>query len=234
MQKDEIRDSNINIPRKERQGIVFRFLDGLRKRRKRIQDHPVKNAAYTLIVFLAAFGASEAYQFGKARYLGEGAYIQQLKDDQAAGFKDLKEGLAALRGAVDGPESKILAGVDKSVRKMDALQKGMLRQLDLAKAENATLSAALESQRGIPGGYDFMLSEGGGFALSEDTFIGVSDIRYGKQVVANLTAPGEGDINKKYLESGQSIPFRNAKGRACKVAVLTVEEDAASFKVGCS
>jgi hypothetical protein len=209
-------------------GRVHGFFERTRARIRRVKDHPVQGAVYVVVVALAAFGFNEAWSAAKVRMAGEDQYIANLRVQQEQGFRDIKKGLAELRG--DG-NREVVRDIERAIQTMDKAQGSVVKQLELSRTEVGKLSDALRAAGRPGGGYDFILSESDGFALSETAFLGVDSL-YDSWLRANLSSPGAETVSED-LRSGQSIPFRDDRGRACRVVLLRIQDGAASFKVGC-
>lgn len=158
--------------------------------------------------------------------------LQAIRQEQATAFENLDDKLGQLRGAVDGDGSGVLREVGHLVEEIKATNNGLLHQLALARDENDRLSQVGGSQAGVLGGYDFILSENTGMRVDDTTVVGVGSISRGGASVS-LSANGARS-GRQFLNSGESVAFRNAAGESCRVTLLSVTaEAAASFDVAC-
>lgn len=192
---------------------------------------PFKRTFAAFILLAIGVAGSEAYAYLRDTVRDPDAYLVQMKEDQDAAFKRLQDSLQTLKGSLDGEGRQALADVRGVVGEMKAVNTGLLAQLDLAKQENRRLSEVAGRQAGVSGGYDFILSENTGLALDAASVVGVNRITYGANV--RVSAAGTTD-RSEFMQSGESVAYKNAEGRDCKVILLSVVEDrSASFKNSC-
>ena len=210
-------------------GRIYGLFASIKARIEQVKAHPVQGVGWSVVVALAGLGASEAYSSVKARFADEDQYIASLRKQQSDGFADIKRDLAQLRGTGD---SSLVRKIGSAVEKISSAQDGLIKQLELAKLEAQRQSEARARAGSAPGGYDFILTNASGLALSQKNFLGVQWMS-GTRVSVNLSTVGAKDLSRD-LRSGQSLPFRNDQGRECSVALLSIESGAASFKVGCA
>lgn len=211
-----------------RPGRVRGFFERARRWVADVKSHPVRGAIYVAVVFLASLGVGEVFSRAVAKLMDDDQYIENLRIEQAKGFADIKADLSRLRRSGD---ADVVRSVATAVDRMDAAQRKLIGQLELAKQESDRQAEALRAAGRSPGGFDFILSEAGGQPLSDAAFLGLQWVQR-RSVRANLSTVG-GETLSAELYSGQSLPFRDDKGRQCNVALLSIEGDAASFKVGC-
>ena len=192
---------------------------------------PVKRTLAAFILLAIGVAGSEAYGYVRDTFRDPDAYLVQMKQDQDTAFKQLQDSLQTLSSSLDGEGRQALKDVRGAVGEMKAANTGLLAQLDLAKEENIRLSQVAGRQAGVSGGYDFILSEHTGLALDAASVIGVNSISYGANV--RVSAAGVTD-QSEFMEAGESIAYKNAQGRECRVILLSVVEDrSASFKNSC-
>lgn len=196
------------------------------------KGEPVKRTAVALVLLALGVAGSEAYGYVRDKFRDPDAYLVTMKQEQDAAFAKLQDSLSALGNAVEGSGREALAEVKGAVGEMKSANAGLMAQLALAKQENARLSQVAGRQAGVSGGYDIILSENTGLALDASSVFGVQRVDRGGAWV-RMSAAGEAD-QRKYLESGESLAYRNAAGDTCKVSLLSVSGgESASFKTSC-
>ena len=182
---------------------------------------------------LIAVGFSAAcYGYVRDKFRDPDAYLVQMKQDQDAAFKKLQGSLDALGSSVEGNGRQALSQVRSAVSEMKSANAGLMAQLALAKQENVRLSQVAGQQAGVSGGYDIILSENTGLALDGSSVLGVQGVQRNGAWVRMSTAGA--DDQRNFLESGESLVYRNAAGRECKISLLSVSGgESASFKTSC-
>jgi len=181
------------------------------------------------------FFSNIAYDYTKSMIIPTDQYLIKIRDEQSKQYEDLKNGLSDLKSSIDSSASRsAFKSVDQYSKKLVESNKNLLSQLELAKQENATLSQAAKKNGKVTGGYDFILNKGSGMQIDESTAIGVETIYPNSWARVNITASSvENGKNKLSLSSGESIAYKNANGKSCKVTALTVARDAVSFGSHC-
>ena len=99
-----------------------------------------------------------------------------------------------------------------------------------------TLRNVAQRTAGVSGGYDFILAEGNGVRIDDSTVLGVSSVHNGYAIV-NLTSASSDRAVKESLRNGESVAYVSAKGQACKLSLLSINNadvGTASFAVGCT
>ena len=160
-------------------------------------------------------------------------YLAQLAKQQDKDFADIKSSLQHIGSSIASGDRKALADVRNAVDDIERTNRGLVHQLALAKRENDTLRTAAES-KGVSGGYDFILAEGGGFRIDPATVIGLQSVDP-RGVRIGLSSSSS-DAGKQFLRSGDSLAFKNDAGRDCKVSLLSYENASvgtASFAIHC-
>jgi len=196
------------------------------------KGEPVKRTLVAVVLLVLGVAASEAYGSLRDRFRDPDAYLVKMKQDQDAAFRQLQDSLGALAGSVDGEGREALAAVKSAVDEMKSTNVGLIAQLELAKQENQRLSQVAGRQAGVSGGYDLILSPSTGMALDESSVLGLDRISNGGAWV-NLSSR-DSDGQHKYLDSGESVAYRNALGQSCKVSLLSLSGNkSASFKTSC-
>jgi hypothetical protein len=216
-----------------KQGMIRRALGWYWGQRDSAEKgEPVKRTLVAVILLVLGVAGSEAYGSLRDKFRDPDAYLVRMKQDQDAAFKQLQDSLGALGRSVDGDGREALAEVKSAVGEMKAANAGLLAQLELAKQENQRLSQVAGRQAGVTGGYDLILSPKTGMALDVSSVLGVDRISNGGAWVNLSSKDAEGQ--HKYLESGEAIAYRNARGQSCKVSLLSVSgNESASFKTSC-
>ena len=195
------------------------------------KSHWLASVIYFIAVAIGAWelgGRYEQWRWGSTT----DERLLEIREEQAAAFKNLDDKLGELRGAVDGDGRDVLREVSNVVEEIKATNNGLLHQLALAGDENKRLSQVGGAQAGVSGGYDFILSEHTGMRVDDTTVVGVGNIdRSGATVTVTANdANGRG----RFLSSGEAVAFRNASGESCRVVLLSVTANAAaSFDVAC-
>lgn len=193
---------------------------------------PVKRTLVALVLLALGVGGSEAYGYVRDKFRDPDAYLVQMKQEQDAAFKKLQGSLDALGSSVEGNGRQALSQVRSAVSEMKSANAGLMAQLALAKQENVRLSQVAGQQAGVSGGYDIILSQNTGLALDASSVLGVRGVSSGGAYVT-VSAAGAGD-QRKFLQSGESITYRGAAGRECRISLLSVSGgESASFKTSC-
>lgn len=196
------------------------------------RGEPVKRTLVALVLLALGVGGSEAYGYVRDKFRDPDAYLVQMKQDQDAAFKKLQGSLDALGSSVEGNGRQALSQVRSAVSEMKSANAGLMAQLALAKQENLRLSQVAGQQAGVSGGYDIILSENTGLALDGSSVLGVQGVQRNGAWVRMSTAGA--DDQRNFLESGESLVYRNAAGRECKISLLSVSGgESASFKTSC-
>ena len=196
------------------------------------RGEPVKRTLVALLLLALGVGGSEAYGYVRDKFRDPDAYLVQMKQDQDAAFKKLQGSLDALGSSVEGNGRQALSQVRSAVSEMKSANAGLMAQLALAKQENVRLSQVAGQQAGVSGGYDIILSENTGLALDGSSVLGVQGVQRNGAWVRMSTAGA--DDQRNFLESGESLVYRNAAGRECKISLLSVSGgESASFKTSC-
>lgn len=216
-----------------RQGVLRRALQWYWGQRDSVeQGEPVKRTLVAAALLALGVAGSEAYGYVRDQFRDPDAYLVQMKQDQDAAFKKLQGSLDALGSSVEGNGRQALSQVRSAVSEMKSANAGLMAQLALAKQENVRLSQVAGQQAGVSGGYDIILSENTGLALDASSVLGVQSVSSNGARVS-VSAAGAGD-QRKFLESGESITYRSAAGRECRVSLLSVSGgESASFKTSC-
>ncbi len=193
------------------------------------------NIAFIVLVALAAWGLAGLYNSWNPR---AAAVDQRFVDRQALQRETLRRvrsDLQAVRRALPPAGRADLRRLQDSIRALERHSGGLVQQLALAKRENDALRRRIERGGGPAGGYDFTVAEDAGLRLDDSTVLGVAGVgRDGVRV--NLTTAGDNGARGRHLASGQSISYRDADGRACKVSLLGTrvgDVGAAVFGLGC-
>jgi hypothetical protein len=193
------------------------------------------NLLFVAVGVLGGKVVGDAYDHLKPWAARTDAYIADLQASQQAGFRAIQDNLQALRGSLPYEGRDDFRRLQASINALESQGDGLVQQLALAKQQNDDLRTQLAAKGGPTGGYDFTVSEDGSLRLDARTVLGVTSVgRNGVRV--NLTTAGDDGVRGKYLASGESIAYRAADGRACKVTLLGAREaqtGAAAFALGC-
>ena len=196
------------------------------------KGEPVKRTIVALLLLTVGVAGTEAYGYVRDKFRDPDAYLVSMKKDQDVAFKRLQDSLNALGSSVEGDGRAALAEVKGAVGEMKSINTGLLAQLSMAKRENERLSQVAGQQAGISGGYDVILSKNTGVALDDSSVLGVQWIDSSNAYVSVSAA---GDDQRRYLSSGESIAYQNARKQSCKVVLLSISAgSSASFKTSCS
>lgn len=195
---------------------------------------PAVRSAWALALLVGGFFANEGLGWLRDQFTDPDKYLKELSVKQDKSFDELKRGLSQLSSAVSGADREVLNQVESASRSIRDANLGLISQLDLAKRENERLALVAGQQAGVRGGYDLMLTEDTGIVLEPGVVLGVDTITKG-WISANLSANGAPE-GSQTLDSGESIPYRNAAGANCKVTLLSISgsSGAASFSKSCS
>lgn len=195
------------------------------------KGEPGKRTVVALVLLGLGVAGSEAYGYVRDKFRDPDAYLVTMKQEQDAAFARLQDSLSELGSAVEGSGREALAEVKGAVSEMKSANTGLMAQLALAKQENVRLSRVAGQQAGVSGGYDLILSENTGLALDASSVLGVQRVHSGG-VWVRLSAGGQED-QRKHLEAGESLAYRSEAGRECRVSLLSISGESASFKRSC-
>ena len=215
-------------------GWLERKLSGMYAWRDAVKKHPVWGTGFALGVLLAGIVGSTLVGNAKRWYFGPDEFLVQMAESQKQEFAALKENLGKLRGSISSDDRAAFNSVQSAVKSLEGANTQLISQLTLAKRENDALRTASEHAGRVSGGYDFLLSENGGMRLDAQNVLGLSSVA-SYFVAVSLTSVS-GETISEDLRSGQSIPFRNAKGQSCRVSLLSIQDSdpgTASFALGC-
>lgn len=216
-------------------GWLERRLSGLYAWRDAVKKHPVWGTGFALLVLLAGIVGNILIGNAKRWYFGPDEFLVQMANTQKQEFAALKENLGRLRGSITSDDRAAFNSVQSAVKSLEGTNTQLIAQLMLAKRENDALRTASEHDGRVSGGYDFLLSEHGGMRLDAQNVLGVSSVA-SYFVSVSLTSVS-GETISEDLRSGQSIPFRSAKGQSCRVSLLSIQDSepgTASFALGCA
>lgn len=201
-----------------------------------IKAHPVKGVLLALGLFLLGIGGDEIKDQIKSRMFGPDEFLAQLAEKQKEGFADLNRNLGMLRGSIGSGDKAAFASVQNAVKGLEDSNSQLIQQLVLAKQENETLRKVTEQKTGLSGGYDFILAEDNGIRIDDSTVIGLKSVS-GNYAHVSLTSADRDASDNMSLQSGQSLGYRNAAGKLCKVSLLSINRGnpgTASFALGCT
>jgi len=196
-----------------------------------MKTHPLWGSLFVVIVAVAGFLASNAWDSYKASKVEPDKLLVEIKAKQDEEFKALRDGLARL---ADGDEGAV-RDVREAVRAIESTNTTLIEQLGLAREEYGRLSSVAAQQSGVQGGYDVILTASTGISIDAHNVIGVE--RMGSDwVAATLTNVNLQPVRSSYMRSGESIPYKSADGRNCRASLLSISQaaTAASFKLLCS
>lgn len=217
-------------------GWIYHSLSGFYASRDSLRKHPVWGTLLAALILVIGVAGSEAYQYVRGKLVGPDEFLVQISDAQTRQFEELKANLQAIRGSLGDDGRDAFREVQDAVQVLERNNDGLIRQLALAKQENETLRKVAQERAGVSGGYDVILAENHGLRLDASTVLGVTDVRTGGSYV-NLTSQDEEQARYAYLRSGESMSYRAADGRSCKLSLLSVSPGTvgtASFVLGCS
>lgn len=198
---------------------------------------PVWGTVIAVSVAAVALAASEGYQHIKAKIQGPDEYLVQMAESQKQEFAALKDSLGQIRSSLGSGDRAAYQQITGAVESLQKTGADLVQQLALAKRENETLRRIAEQKAGISGGYDLILSENSGVRLDAATVLGVDRITSGGYVNVNLSSNAETEPRSSNLQSGESIAYQAADGRACRVSLLASDDSGngtASFAVACT
>lgn len=187
-----------------------------------------------ILLGAAGFMLNEGLTWLRDKAMEKPDYLQQLAKSQGEQFERVRASLGEISGSLQSGDRKAFQQVKSAVAELGNTHASLIQQLVLAKKENDVLRQAT-SDRGIAGGYDFLLAEGSGIRIDQDTVLGVKSVSTAGTRV-NLTASGADSRSDTWLEPGMSLPFTNRQGASCKVSLLSTNKapvGTASFVVGC-
>lgn len=195
---------------------------------------PVVRTLWAIALVIGGFGVNEAYSYARSMLVDPDQYLKELSAKQDRSFDELKQGLNRLSSEVGGIDRDALKQIEAASRDIRSANLGLIRQLDLAKRENDRLSQLAGQQTGVRGGYDLMLTENTGMVLEPGVVLGVDRVA-ASYIRVNLSANGAPEGTQS-LDSGESLAYRNANGRSCKVTLLSISgaNGAASFSKSCT
>ena len=212
-------------------GMFKRAVLNLRAQRDFARNHWLASVFYSAAIVVGGWVLGDLYNAWKPWHDNTDAQLQQLREEQAAAFKDLDGKLGTLTRSVDADGREALRDVEGLVRDIRDTNTRLLQQLVLAREENTRLSQVGGAQAGISGGYDFILTPITGIRVDSASVVGVGNI---SRDGAHVRVTAAGGTTGNFLRNGQAIAYVNAAGESCRVALLSVtERSAASFDVAC-
>lgn len=220
----------------EKQGWLTRQLGDLRSWKKSMEAHPLKGAILAVVLFALGVVGSVIIDRIKSKVLGPDEFLVQIADSQKQEFAALRKNLDHLSSSIDSGDRQAFDSVRNAVKTLEGSNNQLMQQLVLAKRENDTLRKTVEQKTGVSGGYDFILAEDNGIRLDNTTILGVQGINSGYVRVSLTSSDADKPANQS-LQSGQSLTYRSATGKSCKVSVLSINNGnpgTASFAVGCT
>jgi hypothetical protein len=196
----------------------------------------IRNGAFWVLLAVVGFVLNDAYSAARDWATNKPDYLKDLAQKQDKQFDELKQSLGSISGSINSGDRKAFRQVKDAVDAMGKTNSGLIQQLVLAKQENEALRKVAGEKAGVSGGYDFMLTEGGGMRIDPSTVLGLSNVAP-QGVYANLTSKGADAPQSTFLKVGQSLAYNSADGKSCKVSLVSLNPDsvgAATFVVGCS
>lgn len=133
---------------------------------------------------------------------------------------------------------KNLADLHSSLRgddrdKFDQLQNTISSAIDGSKKlglaykiisdENTHLKAMLKKDRGLSGGFDFLISNNQSFKIDDNNVIGLSGVWSNFAMIALSSVVPSENVGPKNIKVGQGIPYTNDKGKKCVVTYMGSE-----------
>lgn len=223
------------IESRTNQSFFSKVVSGSKAFQSTMKAHPYWGVFYGGLVVLLGFFSNIAYDYTKSMFLPTDQYLIRIRDEQSRQYEDLKNSLSNLKGSIDSSESRsAFNAVSKQSDELVKSNKNLLSQLELAKQEYEKLSKIAQKSTGISGGYDFILSESSGVRIDNSTSFGVEGI-YSDHVLVNVTSANMvGEKSKIRLNSGESVEYKNAQGKICKIISLSISEESASFVNSCA
>ncbi|MBB6598786.1 hypothetical protein [Luteimonas sp. MC1825] len=217
-------------PVKRPPNMLVRFLHWYwGKRDEGESGHPVRRTIIALALVVVGVLGAEGYQFARGKLLPADAGLEAIKQQQATSFKQLEDSLDALTASVDVGNRDAMSQVKGAVNEIRELNGGLIARLSLASAENARMSQVV----GVPGGLDLILTRDAGMPLDAQSEVGVQSISANGAYVSVVS--NDGESGRKFLRSGESIPYTGADGRSCRVTLRSVDpRSAVSLSNRCS
>lgn len=215
---------------KPKDGWLTRKLHGFYVWRRNLKTHPLWGSLFVVLIAIAGFGASMAWQWYEKRTAEPDKLLVEIKAKQDEEFKALR---ASLDRLTDG-EAGAVTDVRTAVRAIESTNTALMAQLGLAREEYGRLSKAATQGSGVQGGYDIILTRETGISIDSQNVLGVSQIEPSgvRVTLSNVNS----DPVKEFLNSGESIPYVSADGRKCRASLLSISQaaTAASFALSCS
>lgn len=226
IQQDAAAPAVKDVASAKRPGAMVRFLNWYwGKRDEGEKGNPITRTFIALVLVALGVLGSEAYQWGKAKVVGPDDFLVTIREEQAASFRRLEEGLSSLRSGDRDSVSEVRGAVDE-IRRINA---SLLARLQLANAENERVARSV----GVPGGVDMILTRDTGMPLDAQSEVGVQNIQSNGAYVSVSSLAG--DSAPQFLRSGESIAYNSADGRACRVILRSVDSrSAVSLSNRCS
>lgn len=185
--------------------------------------------------FLASAIAGDLYDRYKPWKESDDEFINKIVAAQKGEFESVNATLEELRGSLPAEGRSAFRALQSSLSGLEQQSAGLVRQLELAHGEIATLRSIAESRGGVGAGYDFTLATNHSMDLAPGAVIGLQRIvNNGARV--NLTSGGRNVANNRFLASGESLNYVGSDGRECFVSLMSLipeQPGAASFKTGC-
>ncbi|CAN5311432.1 hypothetical protein BH11PSE14_BH11PSE14_03870 [soil metagenome] len=200
------------------------------------KKHPFLALTLAAFVLLVGFIANDVYIRAKGMIWKGTDHLAELAKEQKQAFAELKNQLGQLSSSINADDRAAFRSVRNAVDAMENTNVGLIQQLVLAKQENETLRKVSQQTAGVSGGYDFILTEGSGIRLDATTVLGVNRVSPTWATV-NLTSASAAEPVRKDLQNGESLAYRSASGKACKVSLLSTNSadvGSASFAIGCT
>jgi hypothetical protein len=196
----------------------------------------ITKGVFWVLLAVVGFVLNDAYSAARDWATDKPDYLKVLAQKQDKQFDELKDRLGQISGSINSGDREAFRQVKNAVDAIGKTNSGLIQQLVLAKQENEALRKVAGEKAGVSGGYDFMLTRGGGMRIDTSTVLGLNDVAP-KGVYASLTSKGQDASRQKYLQVGQSLAYENVDGKSCKVSLVSLNPDsvgAATFVVGCS
>jgi hypothetical protein len=193
----------------------------------------VGRAAAWLGMAVLGFAVNEGLGWARDRALDREDQMGKIAAQQKEEFAALKNSLGKLERNLAASDRQAFSQVRSSLANLQDQNRDLLRMVTLARAENERNRQLAQANTGLNGGYDFILTEGGGLQLDDANALGVTIVQ-ASRVVVNLT--GVEKDERVELKPGQSVRYRAADGQDCRVSLLSVSARAqgASFSRLCN
>lgn len=192
----------------------------------------LKVAAVALAFTVAGWIGQDVYGKVRDALLPGDDPIGRLAEQQQAGFAALEASLANLRGSVGDEGRDALKEVAAATEALERLNRDILAKLRFTEQENRLLQRNLQAANGVQGGHDFLLSEGESMRIDDANVVGLQRLTPSTAWM-NFTSTQAGVSARSGLNAGESMAFRNAAGQACKLTLIALRGDVASFAVVC-